>query len=100
MSPAELSRSIAVTERSLADDDPALARRARRLVRHDTMQVVAVVALLALGAVLAAGGLGNRSILLCGGRAGSLSLSVLVDAAGRRLLRRTPHVAAGLERDR
>jgi hypothetical protein len=64
---------------ALAQDDPALVRRLRRLQLADTAQVIAVVGLLAIGAVTFTVGLAAGTPVVAGLGATIMSIACLVD---------------------
>jgi protein-S-isoprenylcysteine O-methyltransferase Ste14 len=89
MNDDQVARSVAALEAALTMEDPAFVRRLRQVERRDAAHAMLVVALLALGAVLLAVGVGTASVVAWAVGLATLASSVIVDAIYRRRLCRT-----------
>jgi hypothetical protein len=86
----QVTRTLDEIERALRQDDPALLQRVSHLQRQELATFLAVVSLLAAGAVLLTVGLATLSWPVWGAGLGTLVASVLVDEYHKHSLKRWP----------
>jgi hypothetical protein len=88
MTDDEVAQSIAALECALSVEDPVFVRRLRQAHRRDALHALLVGTLLAIGAVLLTAGLATRSAVIWIIGIGALVISVVLDGAYQRRLRR------------